>query len=213
MLNHQSFPTQGHRQAASALRFVQCGEPNRFARAVDALRRTAESIDGPLAIVGGLAGIAHHAALMTSDIDVVVPRGLVDAFLMEGEKQGITLTLPSPDGWHRLVFRDTEGDVPLSILPEGGRCPRDPADAPRVPSPNALEVNQGVGYASFAGWVILKLVADRPKDRFHLIECFRRAELEQLTSTRFGLQSVPGRYQSEFERLVRAAREVSTTTQ
>jgi hypothetical protein len=36
-------------------------------------------------------------------------------------------------------------------------------------------VASGLGYASFAAWVALKLVANREKDRYHMIEALKKA--------------------------------------
>jgi len=100
---------------------------------------------------------------------------------------------------------DAEGTVEIQIVPEGENSPRDPPHAPPNPSPQALGVEQGLGYASLPGWVAMKLVANRDKDRYHLIESFKRATPEQIAEIVVHLRTLPPVYLKEFERLVRAA--------
>ena len=155
---------------AASIRAVRGVQVNPFSRAIEVLERVAQRIDAPIAIVGGLAAIHHHAAVTTLDIDIVVPRAKLAAFVDEARHQNLTVTKTSPRGWHCVLYRDAEGEVEIQVVPEGETAPRDPEYAPPVPSPQQLGVDRGIGYASFAGWVIMKLVAARDKDRYHLGE-------------------------------------------
>jgi hypothetical protein len=194
-------------ERARAIRAVRGQAVNAFSRALEALDRLAESLGAPIAIVGGLAGIHHRALVTTVDIDVVVPQDRLDAILVEAPRHGFRVHKTSPDGWHGLVFEDPEGDVPVEVIPEGRRSPRDPPHAPPVPSPQELGVESGLGYASFAGWVAMKLVAARDKDRYHLGEALKQASQEQIAEAVLAVRRIDPSYLQELQRLLRAAEE------
>jgi hypothetical protein len=193
-----------HRNAA-AIRAVEGREMNQFTRALSALERLAAVIDAPLALVGGLAGIRHRAAVTTVDIDVVVPANKLKAVLDEAPSCGLKVKRASDDGWHRLSFADEQGDVDIEIVPAGRNSPRDPAYAPPTPDPRELGVERGLGYASFPGWTMLKLVANRDKDRYHLVEALKHASQADIASVVQRLRPLDPSYLKEFERLLRAA--------
>lgn len=197
-------PAELLNRRAAAIRAVQRLEMNSFTRALEALDRVAAAA-GPIAIVGGLASIHHRAVVTTLDIDIVVSAEQMVAFLEAAGPQGLHLKQHSAEGWHILEFRDESAPVAIHVIPEGGRTPRDPAHAPPVPSPKALGVRQGLGYASFAGWTLLKLVANREKDRYHLVEALKEADQQQISEVVVLLRKEAPRYLAEFERLVRAA--------
>jgi hypothetical protein len=83
------------------------------------------------------------------------------SILAKARQRGLTLQRESAEGWHRLVYHDPEGDVEVKVIPAGKRSPRDPPHAPPIPTPQELGVEQGLGYASFADWVAMELVANR----------------------------------------------------
>jgi hypothetical protein len=91
------------------------------------------------------------------------------------------------------------------VIPAGKRSPRDPPLAPPIPTPQELGVEHGLGFASFADWVAMKLVANRDKDRYHLGEALRRATPDQVASVVQRLRALDPSYLREFERLLRAA--------
>ena len=190
---------------AAAIRAVEGSEVNQFTRALAALERLAAAIDAPLAVVGGLAGIRHRAAVTTVDIDVVAPADKLSAVVAEAANCGLTVRHASDDGWHRLAFVDELGEVDIEIVPAGRNSPRDPAYAPPTPSPQELGVERGLGYASFAGWVVLKLVANWDKDRYHLVETLKHASETDIASVVQRLRPLDPSYLKDFERLVRAA--------
>jgi hypothetical protein len=190
---------------AAAVRAVEGREVNQFTRALEALERLADAIDAPLALVGGLAGIHHRALVTTLDIDIVVPGDKLDAVVEGAVHCGLVVKRASPDGWHRLAFVDEQGEVAIEVVPAGQKSPRDPVYAPPTPSPQVLGVERGLGYASFAGWVALKLVANRDKDRYHLIEALKQASETDIASVVLRLRSLDPSYLKEFQRLVESA--------
>ena len=192
-------------RTAAAVRAVEGREVNQFTKALEALERLANAIDAPIALVGGLAGIHHRAVVTTLDIDVVVPADKLDAVVAAAVPCGFVVKRASPDGWHRLAFVDEQDEVAIEVVPAGQKSPRDPAHAPPTPSPQELGVERGLGYASFAGWVALKLVANRDKDRYHMIEALKQASEKDIASVVVRLRSLDPSYLKEFQRLVEAA--------
>ena len=95
----------------------------------------------------------------------------------------------------------------LRVIPEGANSPRDPPHAPPNPGPKDLGVSAGLGFASFAPWAVMKLVAAREKDRYHLIEVLKRAGEPKRGEVVHLLRTLHPSYLKEFERLVRAAEE------
>jgi hypothetical protein len=95
----------------------------------------------------------------------------------------------------------------VEVIPEGGKALRDPADAPAVPSPQELGVARGLDYASFGGWVRMKLVAGRDKDRYHLVESLKVATAEQIAKAVQSVRPLDARYLTELNRLLRAAQD------
>jgi hypothetical protein len=198
-------PTDVIFRRAAAIRAVQGAEVNPFSRALAVLEQVADAVGVPLAIVGGLAGIYHQAVVTTLDVDVVVPRDHSDSILTECQRQGLALVRQSPAGWHLLRYKDNEGEVDINLLPEGGRTPRDPPHAPPIPGPRELGVERGLGYASFAGWVGMKLAAARDKDRYHLVEALKNASQERIAEAVQVVRQMDPIYLNELERLLRAA--------
>jgi hypothetical protein len=190
---------------AAPLRAIQGAEVNQFRRAVDALAEVAAELDAPLAIVGGLAAIHHQVPLTTVDIDVAVSSERSDEFLEACERRGMSIVKRSAEGWHRLRFHDPAGDVDIEVIPSGRKRPRDPAYAPANPSPQSLGVEHGLDYARFDGWVTMKLVSNRDKDRYHLVEALKRASPAQVAEVVVRLRQLDPSYLREFERLLRAA--------
>lgn len=181
------------------------GVVNRFSRTLAALGRIAAELDLPIAIVGGLAAIHHRVAVTTLDIDIVVAGEELDRFLEGAVGAGFTIKRRSPRGWHRLEFPDEEGAVEVEVIPAGQTSPRDPAFAPPTPAPPELGVPTGLDFASFAAWVVLKLVANRDKDRYHMVEALKRATPEEVAAVVVRLKTLDATYLREFERLVDAA--------
>jgi hypothetical protein len=190
---------------AAAVRAVQGGAVNVFSDALDKLENVSRRMGAPLAIVGGLAGIHHQAVVTTLDIDLVVARDRLDDFLRECVAEGLEIKHRSAHGWHAVLFRSGGETVEIQVVPEGEKSPRDPDYAPPTPGPADLGVASGLGYASFAAWVALKLVANREKDRYHLNEALKKASQAQIAEVVVRLRPLHKSYLREFERLVRAA--------
>jgi hypothetical protein len=199
-------------QRGASVRAVQGGKVNQFSRALDVLRHIADDLATPVVVVGGLAAIHHGVTVTTLDVDIVVGMGQDEPFLARAKARGLTIKRRSPGGWHQLVYHDGEGDVDIQMIPAGQRSPRDPPQAPPIPTPQQLGVEQGLGYASFAGWVAMKLVANRDKDRYHVAEALRLASAEQIASSFQRLRELDHCYLTEFERLLRAAEDENADT-
>lgn len=195
-----------YRRAAS-IRAVVEGEANPFSECLQALGKLAAGLDAPIAIVGGLAAIHHGAEVTTLDIDVTLSKDQLDAILIEGPRLGLSLKRKSPAGWHRFLFEGPSGKVEVHIVPEGAKSPRDPAHAPANPGPPELGVSRGLGYASFGPWAAMKLVANRDKDRYHIVEALKRASQTQISEVIQKLRGLHPSYLAELERLLRSAEE------
>ena len=182
---------------------------NIFSEALRKLEKVSQRMQSPLAIVGGLAGIYYQSMVTTVDIDVVVSSDRLDDFLRECVAEGLEIKRRSEKGWHAVVFHLGTESVEIEVVPEGEKSPRDPAYAPPTPSPAELGVANGLGYASFAGWVVLKLVANRDKDRYHLIEALKHASEAQVAEVVVKLRPLDASYLREFQRLFQAAQDES----
>jgi hypothetical protein len=203
-VTHLTPPEVLHQRAAS-IRAVRGTEQNVYSLALAALERAASAIDSPVAIIGALAGIRHGSSVTTTAIDIVVALGNMAAFLAAAEAEGLFVKTHAADGRHSLHYLHGLDTVAVEILPEGWRAPRDPADAPPIPRPRDLGVERGLGYASLQTWVALKLVANRDKDRYHLVEVLKVAGPEEIAACVQAVRKLPSRYLAEFERLVCAA--------
>jgi hypothetical protein len=190
---------------AAPIRAVQGGEVNQFRRALDLLAEVAIEIDSPLAIVGGLAAIYHGVPVTTADIDVSIASERADAFLQGCQSRGFVVIRQSPEGWHLLRLADASGEVGVEVIPAGRKSPRDPEYAPPNPTPQDLGVERGLGYATFDAWVAMKLVANRDKDRYHLVEALKKATSTQIAEVVIRLRPLDPSYLREFNRLLRAA--------
>jgi len=190
---------------AAVIRAVRGGAVNVFSEALAKLEDVSRRLGSPLAIVGGLAGIHYQAVVTTLDIDVVVARDRLTDFLDQCVAAGLEIKHRSEHGWHTVLFRSGDETVEIQVVPEGEKSPRDPAYAPPTPGPTELGVASGLGYASFAAWVALKLVANREKDRYHLVESLKKASPAQIAEVVVRLRPMHPSYVQEFERLVRAA--------
>lgn len=93
----------------------------------------------------------------------------------------------------------------MEVIPAGQTSPRDPVFAPPTPTPPELGVSSGLDFASFAAWVVLKLVANRDKDRYHLVESLKHATAEEVAAVVVRLKTLDSSYLREFKRLVDAA--------
>ena len=99
-------------------------------------------------------------------------------------------------GWHTL----THGDVEINVVPEGGRAKN--TSPTTIPSPAAMGVSHGIGFASLPAWIELKISAGRQKDRAHVVEVLKKTANLEVEAVRQGLNSVDGGYAATFEQLL-----------
>jgi len=197
--------------SASVFAVAESAE-NRFSRAIEALDGLARELGTPLAIVGGIAGIRYGTGVTTLDINIVVDASRADDLADSAVRQGWECVNRSNGGWHILRFRDVEGPVDIELLPSGKRTPRDPAGAPAIPTAEKLGVASGVGYAEFAPWVLMKLVAGRDKDRYHLIEAFKKINEPTIASVVTYIRAEASQYLGPFQALLQTAQDEDKTT-
>jgi hypothetical protein len=189
----------------SSLVAMNPGQSNRFTRALQKIEQLVTKLEMSVAIEGGLAGIEHNTGVTTLDIDLVIPSGRADEFGQAAEASGLRWTHRSRNGWHQFVFDDPDGEVTIECLPAGQNSPRDPSDAPPIPEPSELGVTRGLGYANLTGWVLMKLVANRDKDRYHLGEAIKRMDEAKIASIVQRLRDHPERYLQEFHRILKSS--------
>lgn len=189
------------KRGSESVRAVMTGEANRFTSALDDLRKLAESEDIPIAIVGGLGAIRYGYPAATQDIDVAIGREHLDDFLRVSPRFGFKVAWEAKSGWHTL----THGDVEINVVPEGGKA-RNTAPT-TIPSPAQLGVVRGLGYASLAGWLELKLSSARQKDRAHIVEVFKKADSGEIAAARHHIVQVHQDYLVLFDQLELEARD------
>ncbi|MBX9677234.1 MAG: hypothetical protein K2X38_00635 [Gemmataceae bacterium] len=186
---------------AESVRAVLSGEENRFSRALQALQQLAEGEGIPIAIVSGLGAIRYGYPAVTQDIDVVVGRGDLDRLTMRATMYGLKAAWAPESGWHTLSF----GDVEINVVPEGGKARN--SSPTTIPGPAALDVLQGLAYASLPGWMELKLSSGRQKDRAHVVEVMKACNDAILVQARVHLESVHPQYVALFDELREEASE------
>ncbi|HEX3316341.1 MAG TPA: hypothetical protein VHR72_15690, partial [Gemmataceae bacterium] len=76
-----------------------------------------------------------------------------------------------------------------------------------IPGPAKLGVLAGMEYASFPGWIELKISSGRRKDLTHVVEALKRASDEMVDQTRTHMRAVDPSYFEQFEGLAREAME------
>jgi len=187
-------------RGAESVRAVMSNEVNRFSSALDALRSLATAERIPIAIIGGLGAIRYGYPAATQDIDVAVGRGDLDRFMNAATQYGLTIAWEASSGWHTLMH----GDVEINIVPEGGTA-RNTAPT-TIPGPIALGVNEGLEYASLAGWLELKLSSARQKDRAHIVEVLKKTPEAQIDTARERIAQVNDVYAALFDDLLAEAR-------
>lgn len=178
---------------------VMAGEDNRFTRALGALQTLAHAEGIPIAIVGGLGAIRYGYPAATQDIDVAVGVAHLASLVRAAPQYGFRVARESKTGWHTLTF----GNVEINVVPQGARA-RDTAPT-AIPSPEELGVSEGLGYASLAGWLELKLSAGRQKDRAHVVEILKTTPPDAIDAARARIASVHHEYATLFDQLYREA--------
>jgi hypothetical protein len=165
-------------RGSQSVRAVMAAEENRFTRALEALRALCEAENMPIAIVGGLGAIRYGYPAATQDIDIAVGRGDLERLVKTAPRHGFRVAWQAESGWHILTF----GDVEINVVPEGGKA-RNTAPT-TIPSPAELGVAAGLGYASLAGWMELKISSTRQKDLAHVVEVMKKTPVDAIQEAR-----------------------------
>jgi hypothetical protein len=173
---------------------------NRFSRAIRALESLAIERHIPIAIVGGLGAIRYGYAAATDDIDISIGDADLDSLLEAAPNYGFKVAWRAKSGWHTITW----GNVEINIVPEGRRA-RDEAPT-LIPSPRELGVEQGLGYASLAGWIELKISSGRQKDFGHIVEVLKRIGDEQVDVIDQHLSKIHPSYQQTFSHLIQQSK-------
>jgi hypothetical protein len=179
--------------------------PGRYGRAIQALDRVLEAIQGEAVVAGGWAVWRHgYLGRVTQDVDVVVPAGLIEEFLRVAALSGFD-AFPAREGvWPKL--RHKESDVSVDILPEGATpgTPSNPAPT-TIPHPSRLGARAGrLKYIDLASLVELKLAAGRARDESDVVELLR-ANPDRVQDIRRHLGSIHQQYVSRLDELVTRA--------
>jgi hypothetical protein len=179
--------------------------PGRYGRAIQALDRVLEAIQGEAVVAGGWAVWRHgYLGRVTQDVDVVVPAGLIEEFLRVAALSGFD-AFPAREGvWPKL--RHKESDVSVDILPEGATpgTPSNPAPT-TIPHPSRLGARAGrLKYIDLASLVELKLAAGRARDESDVVELLR-ANPDRVQDIRRHLGSIHQQYVSRLDDLVTRA--------
>jgi hypothetical protein len=176
-----------------SVRAVMDGEDNRIKRGLDALKQLAEKEGIAIAVVGGLGTIFYGHRTTTDDIDIAVGRADLERLVDLAPRNGFKVAWRADSGWHTLVFDDVE----INVVPEGGRARN--SSPTTIPGPAQLGVPKGFGYASYPGWMELKLSSGRLKDMGHVAETLKHASPEMVEATREHLRKVDPTYLALFE--------------
>lgn len=178
------------------------GEQNsEFDRTLDVLKDLARKEGIPIAIIGGMAAIKYGYKRFTDDIDVVVAHSHLDTLIRVAPHYRIKVIWRDPHGWHKFRYED----VPIEIVPEGGR-PR--KDAPTtIPSPRQLGVVEGAGYASLEGWIETKLASGRRQDQADIVQVLKKTDPAAIERIRTHITGVHALYLRLFDELAAAAEE------
>jgi hypothetical protein len=174
-------------------------EENRFTQALAALKEMATREGIPIAVVGGLAAIHFGYAVSTQDVDIAVGLADLDRLLDAAPRYGLKVAWRAKTNWHTLMHGDTE----INIVPEGGRSHIHSPTT--IPGPPALGVSAGMEYASFPGWIELKISSGRRKDLTHVVESLKRASDDMIEQARDRLRTVDATYFERFEQMLREA--------
>lgn len=188
-------------RGAESVRAVSAGEANRFTSALEDLQRLAEGEAMPIAIVGGLGAIRYGYPAATQDIDVVIGKEHLGEIVRLAPAYGFKVVWRAETGWHTL----THGDVEINVVPEGALAKKTAPTS--IPGPTQLGVPQGLGYASLAGWLELKLSSGRQKDRAHVVEVLKVSTADVIAQARDAINEVHKQYLELFDLLLQQAQE------
>ena len=177
---------------------------NRFTKALQDLQRLSERHNIPIAIVGGLGAIRYGYPAATQDIDVAIGKSQLERFTRFAPDFGFEIAWRAESGWPTL----THGDVEINVIPEGGKAKN--TSPTTIPGPTEMGVLTGLGYASLASWMELKISSGRQKDFAHVVEVLKKCDAEQIELVRGHLAKVHPTY---FETLNRLSEEAEDEKQ
>ena len=125
----------------------------------------------------------------------------MDRFLQAAPNYGFKIAWRAKTNRHTLMHEDVE----INVVPEGGRSHKHSPTTISVPAD--LGVSKGMEYASFPGWIELKISSGRRKGLTHVVETLKRASDEMVEQARAHLGTVDSSYLERFEELSREALE------
>ncbi len=172
---------------------------NRFVKALEDLQRLSESLQFPIAIVGGLGAIRYGYPAATEDIDISIGKDRLEQFLIAAPDFGFTVAWKADSGWHTLMH----GDVEINVVPEGGKAKH--TSPTTIPSPEQMGVTAGLGYASLTSWMELKISSGRQKDLAHIVEVLKKCDAAQVVQAQQHLSRVHESYRATLDRLIAEA--------
>jgi hypothetical protein len=159
-------------------------------------------------VIGGGWAIWRHGYVgrVTQDVDIVLPREKIEAFLRVAPVSGFRILPVAPGRWPKVLH--TKTDVKVDILPEG----ETPGTAHK-PAPTTIghPANMGASgpilrFIRLPSLIELKLAAGRGQDDADVIQLVA-ANAEHVDTIRQHLSQVHASYVTAFDRLVQRARE------
>lgn len=182
--------------------------PGRFGRVVRAIDRVLHAAGGIAVLAGGWAVWRHgFAGRMTQDIDIVVAKDQIDAFLRVAAVSGFDVLPAAPGHWRKVRHKET--GIQVDLMPEGGRPGTAARPAPTIiahPSVLGGATGSALKYITLSGLIELKLAAGRARDEADVVELVR-ANPERTAEIRAHLATVHSQYAEALDRLAERARE------
>jgi len=150
-----------------------------------------------LAVIGGAATAYHGYPRSTKDIDIVISNEDYAGFLRQCHWYGFKITDYNPTGMSTVTYKN---QVPIEILREGMFSP-DPNSVKALPNPQALGVQEGMGFASLQTWVRLKLTGDRIQDHADIVNVLKRKSPTEIKQIEDYLTKLDPDLKQQFHRL------------
>lgn len=181
--------------------------PGRYGRVIKAIDHVLE-VAGCMSVVAGGWAVWRHGYVgrVTQDVDIALAANQVEEFMRVAAVAGFELLPVAPGRWPKLVHKDT--GVEVDILPEGGRPGTGDHLAPTlIPHPQDIGAKGNtLRYIPLPALMELKLAAGRARDDADVVELVR-ANPDQTDIIRLRLERVHADYVSQFDKLVKRARD------
>lgn len=153
---------------------------NIFTYVLSDLRKWANREHLTFSVVGGVAAIYYGWASTTDDVDIALKSSDEAKMLKTASQYGFEVVRRSKEAWHTLKHVKTS--IFVDIVPEGGKSEE---DSPyRIPGPHQYGALEGYAMAPLKGWLELKLIAFRLKDKVHIINVLRQQSPEKIQELR-----------------------------